>query len=281
MMFCYFNGKLISEKQAKISVFDLGFLRGYAVFDFLRTYNQKPFYLDEHLKRLLNSANFIGLKHSYSLEKLKKILIKTLQKNICHKNCHMEFNVRVYLTGGNSKDFITPTKPNLIILISPFKKINKKIYYQGSKLITKTSERIIPQAKTTIYTEGVKFLQEAKRKNAIEVLLINKEGEILECVTSNFFAIIDQKIITPCEMKVLSGITRMIVIQLAKKLKIPIIERRIGFEEIKKFDEAFITSTSKEILPIVKIDKIKIGQGKVGEITKVLMLEFKNLTKNY
>ena len=277
----YINRKFIPEKQAKISVYDLGFLRSYAVFDFLRTYNQRPFYLDEHLKRLLNSAKLINLKHNYNLKKLRKIVLQTLQKNIQKSHHKSEFNIRIYLTGGNSDDFLTPGKPNLIVLITPLKKLNEKLYIQGGKLITKISERIIPQAKTTVYTEGVKFLEEAKRKGAIEVLLISQYEKILECTTSNFFAVINKKLITPPLGKILPGITRKVVVSLAKKLKIPVLERDIDFKEIRNFDEAFITATNKEILPIIKIDKIKIGKGRVGEITKMLMTEFKKLTENY
>jgi branched-chain amino acid aminotransferase len=276
-MIFYINGKFLDEKEAKISVYDLGLLRGYAVFDFLRTYNQKPFYLNDHLKRLLNSAKLIGLKHGYNLKLLRKIVTQTLKKNI---QKGLEYNIRIILTGGESKDFITPSKPNLIVMITPLKKLDEKLYQKGGKLITKISERILPQAKTIIYSEAVKFIQEAKKKGAVEVLLLDKNKKILECTTSNFFAVIDGKIITPSTEKILSGITRKIVINLAKRLKIPVIERDIYFNEIKKFDEAFITASNKEILPIIQIDNFKIST-QPGPITKTLMSQFKELTKNF
>jgi branched-chain amino acid aminotransferase len=276
-MIFYINGKFLDEKEAKISVYDLGLLRGYAVFDFLRTYNQKPFYLNDHLKRLLNSAKLIGLKHGYNLKLLRKIVTQTLKKNI---QKGLEYNIRIILTGGESKDFISPSKPNLIVMITPLKKLDEKLYQKGGKLITKISERILPQAKTIIYSEAVKFIQEAKKKGAIEVLLLDKNKKILECTTSNFFAVIDGKIITPSTEKILSGITRKIVINLAKRLKIPVIERDIYFNEIKKFDEAFITASNKEILPIIQIDNFKIST-QPGPITKTLMSQFKELTKNF
>jgi branched-chain amino acid aminotransferase len=276
-MIFYFNGKFLDEKEAKISVYDLGLLRGYAVFDFLRTYNQKPFYLGDHLKRLLNSAKLIGLKHNYNLKFLRKITLQTLKKNI---KKGAEYNIRIILTGGESKDFISPSKPNLIVMITPLKKLDEKLYQKGGKLITKISERILPQAKTIIYTEAVKFMQEAKRKGAIEVLLLDKNKKILECTTSNFFTVIDGKLITPSTEKILSGITRKIVINLAKKLKIPVIEKDIHFNEIKKFDEAFITATNKEILPIIQIDNFKINN-QPGPITKTLLTKFRELTENF
>jgi branched-chain amino acid aminotransferase len=276
-MIFYINGKFLDEKEAKISVYDLGLLRSYAVFEVLRTYNQKPFYLDDHLKRLLNSAKLIGLKHNYNLKFLRKITLQTLKKNI---KKGLEYNIRIILTGGNSEDFITPSKPNLIVMITPLKKIDEKLYQKGGKLITKISERILPQAKTIIYTEAVKFMQEAKRKEAVEVLLLDKNKKILECATSNFFAVIDGKLVTPPVEKIFAGTTRKIVINLAKKLKIPVIERDIYFNEIEKFDEAFITATLKEILPIIQIDNFKISS-QPGPITKTLMFKFKKLTENF
>jgi branched-chain amino acid aminotransferase len=292
-MIFYINGKFLDEKEAKISVYDLGLLRGYAVFDFLRTYNQKPFYLDDHLKRLLNSAKLIGLKHKYNLKFLRKTVLKTLKKNILNadyadftqtrqknKTLLPEYNIRIILTGGESKDFITPSKPNLIVMITPLKKLDEKLYKKGGKLITKISERTSFQAKTIIYVEAVKFRQEAKKKGAVEVLLLDKNKKILECTTSNFFAVINKKLITPPKDQILQGVTRKIVIDLAKKLKIPVIERDIYFNEIKKFDEAFITATSKGILPIVKIDNFKIS-AQPGPVTKTLMSQFKELTQNF
>ncbi len=307
-MIFYFNGKFLDEKEAKISVYDLGLFRGYAVFEVLRTYNQKPFYLDDHLKRLLNSAKLIGLKHNYNLNFLRKITLQTLKKNILNANYAdstktmqnnkdadhadftqtglknktllQEYNIRIILTGGDSKDFITPSKPNLIIAVTPFKKYSESLYKKGVKLITKIYERILPQAKTNIYTESVKFLNEAKKKKAFEVLFLDKEKNILECTTSNFFAVIDRKLITPPTEKILPGITRKIVINLAKKLKISVFERNIHFNEIKKFNEAFITSTNKEILPVIQIDNFKINN-QLGFITNILMNEFKKLILNF
>lgn len=275
------NNKFFPEKEAKISVYDLGLLRGYAIFDFLRTYNEKPFYLKEHLKRLLNSAKIIGLKHNFTLEKLEKLVLKTLKKNKHLK----EANIRIILTGGNSKDFITPSKPNLIIMVTPLKEYPREIYQKGGKLITQIFERILPRAKTIVYTQAIQFLQQAKKKKAVEVLLISQEGKILECTTSNFFAVIqhnkDFVLITPSKEKILPGVTRKIVIDLAKKMKIKVFEREIDAGEIKNFKEAFITASNKEILPIIQIDDYKINKGGVGEITKKLMDGFKKLTKNY
>lgn len=273
----YINGKFLPESKACISVYDIGFLRGFAVFDFLRTYNFTPFYLKEHLKRLLKSAKIIGLKHNYTTKKLESIVLETLNKNRHLK----EANIRIILTGGKTTDFITPSKATLIVMITPVRELPQNIYKYGGKLITKIYERIDPQAKTIIYTDAIRFLIEAKKKKAVEVLLINKEGKILECTTSNFFAVRKKVVLTPPPNKILQGITRNIVIEICRKNKIPILEKELNYKEIKKFNEVFITASNKEILPIVKIDNFKIGKGKVGEITLFLMTKFKELTSNY
>jgi len=273
----YLNGKFVPENKACISVYDLGFLRSYGVFEFLRTYHRKPFYLREHLKRLLKSARLINLKHPYSLSFLEKIVYRTLAKNK-HLN---EANIRIILTGGVSKDSLTPSKPTLIVMITPLKTLPPSLYEKGAKIILQVFKRPNPQAKHLDYAKGVEYLEKAKKKGAVEVLFVDRQGKIYECATSNFFAVIKGKIFTPKNEDVLEGITRKIVFKLASKLKIPIEERDLFIKEIPKFDEAFITSTNKEILPIVKIDSFLIGNGKPGEITKLLMSEFHKHTSNF
>ncbi len=275
MSLIYINGKYFKPKEARISVFDLGFTRAYAAFDFLRTYNGKPFYLKEHLNRLLNSAKIIGLKHQYNLKFLENIVFKAFEKSKLK-----EASIRIYLTGGESKDFLTLSKANLIIIVTPIKNLSEYLYEKGGKLITKTCERILPQAKTTVYTEGLKYLQEAKKRGAIEVLLISLDKKILECTTSNIFVVFNKKLVTP-RNNILLGITRKVVINLAKKVKISVIERDVYLKEIRNADEVFITATNKEILPIVEIDNYKISDKQIGEITKRLREEFKKFVNNY
>lgn len=275
MNLIYINGKYFQPKEARISIFDLGFTRAYAVFDFLRTYSGKPFYLKEHLNRLLNSAKIIGLKHQYNFKFLEKIVLKTFKKSKLK-----DASIRIYLTGGESKDFLTLSKANLVIIVTPIKNLSEDLYQKGGKLITKTCERILPQAKTTVYTEGLKYLQEAKKRGAIEVLLIGPDKKILECATSNIFVVLNKKLVTP-KNNILLGVTRKVVINLAKKVKISVIERDIYLKEIRNADEVFITATNKEILPIVEIDNYKISNKRIGEITKKLREEFKKFVNNY
>jgi branched-subunit amino acid aminotransferase/4-amino-4-deoxychorismate lyase len=251
-------------------------LRGYGVFEFFEIINRKPFYLKDHLKRFLNSAKILKIEHSFSIEDLEKIVFETLKKN---KNFKDGFG-RMILTGGDSKDSLFAKKPNLYFFLEEKRELPEIFYQKGAKVITKVFERVLPKAKTLCYAESILNLKEAKKKGALEVLICNEKGEILEGTTSNFFAVIKNKIFTPPSEKILEGVTRKIVFEICKKLKIEVKERKILKKEIKNFDEAFLTSTTKKILPVTRIDNIKIGKS-AGEITKKIMEEFEKIRKNF
>ena len=274
----FFNGKYLPVKKIKISIFDLGLLRSYAVFDFIRTYNQKPFLLDDHLKRFFNSAKALSLKSPYNFEGIKRIINKLIETN---KNKAKEFNLRIVLTGGESENSTEPGKPNFLIIVTPLKNLNQSIYKKGIKLITKIYERQFPQVKSTLYGPLIKFLIEAKKKKAFEVLLLDRNKRVLECTTSNFFIVKKNKVYTPPLKNVLGGITQKFIFKLMKENKIPFEEKEIKYEELKIIDECFITATNKEIIPVVKIDNFKIGSGKPGKITLNLINLFKQFVENY
>ena len=274
----FFNGKYLPVKKIKISIFDLGLLRSYAVFDFIRTYNQKPFLLNDHLKRFFNSAKALSLKSPYNFEEIKRIINKLIETN---KNKAKEFNLRIVLTGGESENSTEPGKPNFLIIVTPLKNLNQSIYKKGIKLITKIYERPFPQVKSTLYGPLIKFLIEAKKKKAFEVLLLDRNKMVLECTTSNFFIVKKNKVYTPPLKNVLGGITQKFIFKLMKENKIPFEEKEIKYEELKIIDECFITATNKEIIPVVKIDNFKIGSGKPGKITLNLINLFKQFVENY
>jgi len=274
----FIKGKFLPNIKAEISIFDLGFTRGYGVFEFLRTYNLKPFLLEDHLYRLFKSAKILGINHNLRIDYLKKLIFSLIKKN---KHLKSELNIRIFLTGGESQDFLFSQKPNLYILITPLKKLPDSYYSKGVKIITKNFHRDFPQAKSLNYSMLIKFLKEAKRKKAVEVLLVNNQ-EILEGATSNFFAVIKGTIITPPSNKILEGITRKFIFYLLKKYKFPYQERKLLISEIKNFQECFLTATNKEILPVVRIDNFKINNGKPGIITlKLRELFYNEINERY
>ncbi|OGK25186.1 hypothetical protein A3C25_00340 [Candidatus Roizmanbacteria bacterium RIFCSPHIGHO2_02_FULL_38_11] len=273
MGFHYFNNKWVGEGDLKISVFDLSVVRGFGCFDFLRTYKNKPFRLSDHLDRLFNSAKLIGIK----VPKTKKEILEIVYEGI-RKNNFKETNIKMIVTGGISTDSVTPGRPSVIIIFIPAENYPKIFYERGVKVITFEETRTLHLAKSLNYLAAVIALQLAKKKEAEEALYINGKGKIYEATRSNFFAIIDGKLVT-VRKGILFGVTRQVIVEIANKLRIPVVERDIFIKEIKNFKEAFITASNKEVMPVVQIDDNKVGDGEVGPITKKLMSGYKNLTQ--
>ncbi len=269
-------GKIVLASKPAVLVSDIGFLRGYGVFDFMRTFNGKIFRYSDHYKRFVNSAKLLDLKVGLREKELEQIIYKLIKKNGLK-----DASIRLVLTGGPAIGGIlfNPKTSTLAILIENLYDLPTKLFETGAKLMTFDYQRLIPEAKSLNYIWAVRLQAEKKKRGATEILYLSR-GEILECSTSNFFLVKKGKLITTKE-GILAGVTRQIVFELAKKLKIPVEERPIKITELKTADEAFITATNKNILPIVIIDKIKIGSGLPGPITKVLISEFETLIKNY
>lgn len=268
----YINGEYIAADEACLPINDLGIVRGYGVFDFLRTYNGIPFKLREHVQRLQNSAKLIGLDLPWSRQEIEAIAQETF-----HRNHLPDANIRIIATGGIATDFVTPSgEPSLIVLVTPVTAYPAKYYTQGIKVITVQTQRLIPKAKSLNYISAIMALQQAKQVDAIEALYVN-EHHVLEGTTTNFFVFRDHKLITPKE-NILHGITREIVLELAKN-RYEIVEQPIYYSDLNRCDEAFITATNKEIMPIIQIDDLQISNAKPGENTQHLMHLFHNYTK--
>jgi len=270
----FINNKFISSSKAYLHISDLSIMRGYGVFEFLVTYNHQPFLLKEHLDRLLASAQTIDLELPKSLSEIEGLVLKTLKKNYSKK----EKAIRIIVTGGQS---LSPAftqakdKPTLIITVDPKHQYPLAHYQHGVKVITYEHTRQIPEAKTLNYLAAIKAQKQARRQGAVEAIYLSK-GKITESTTSNFFAVINNQIITP-KSNILLGVTRQKVLELAKPI-VPIKKRSINIKEISAFQEAFMTSSNKEVMPIVQIDNQRIGRGKIvtpGPITKKLIAEFK------
>lgn len=260
--YCCLNGKIIEAEKAGLPLDDLGIIRGYGLFDSLMLYKGKPFLLKEHYERLKRGAKELGLKVPFSLKEMDST-IRTLSK----KNEMKHAAVRTVITGGvnSSKGF---DKQNFFILFEKTPQISESIYKQGGKLITHNHQRVIPQAKTTNYITYIRMQKEQKKQKAVEILYTS-EGKVLECATSNFFIIKGNELITPKD-NILIGTTRNLIIKLAKD-HYKVIERDVSIKELKSADECFLTASFKKVCPIVQIDSHKIGKGKVGEETKLLM----------
>ena len=264
----YFVKDIFVKKEfAYIHVNDIGLLRGYAVFDYLKTYFGKPFRLNDHLERLQNSAKFIGLRIPKSTDEIKKICYELLERNK-----FPESNIRIVVTGGTGADSKTKGEPVLIITCEPRIKLDEKFYTEGIKIKTVEGKREISFSKTCNYISAIEYIDEYKKEGFNEFLYV-KDGKIYECTSSNIFIFKNRKLITPAE-EVLYGITRKVIFEIAKPI-FEVEEREVMLEEVLNADEVFISSTEREIMPVIGIDDKIIGNGKVGERTKKIISFFK------
>ncbi|HYX48469.1 MAG TPA: aminotransferase class IV, partial [Ktedonobacteraceae bacterium] len=231
------------------------------VFESLRTYDRRPFHLDLHLTRLFRSARLIDMEIPWPAEQIAEIV-----REVITRNAYQHAALRLLITGGESEDGILPSgKPTLAVLITPLEERDMQRFAQGCKLITTKLQRNSPEAKTANYIAAVRALKEAVRRGATDALFVNEREHVLEATRSNFFIFRGDTLITP-HRGILIGITRNVVLELARS-KFSIEERPILLEELAIADEAFITSSSKEITPVVQIDDRIIGDGKPGQRT--------------
>jgi len=268
----YVDGSFVPAEQAVIPVDDLAVLRGFGVFDLVRTYHGKPFFLKEHLERLYHSAAEIGLHVPWSHSELYEIVLDTLAKNN-----YPESNIRIVVTGGSSPDFTTPqNKPRLLVLVSPMPTLPESWYTDGVKLITRVTDRFKPGVKSINYIPATVALEEARRKGAIEALYLDREGYVLEGTTSNIFIFKGNTLVTPGR-DILSGITRKVTLDVAAT-HFDVQIRDISRQELLGADEVFITGTNKGLVPVVQVDDARIGSGRPGPLTAKLTDELARRT---
>lgn len=268
------NGKLVSEEKLLISPKDLGFTRGYAVFDFFVTYpHHKPFKLKEHIDRLFHSASVINLHIPWSKKEIEQWVYKTLDAN----KDSSEKAVKIIVSGGVSGSLV-PAKENitLIILVDPRPEYPEDSYTKGVGVITARHTRYSPDAKTNNYIEAVKQAQEAQKINAVETIYYNN-SQVFEGSTSNVFALINGKLITP-KSNILPGVTRNTLLEILK-LNVVVAAKDFPINDLLSTKEVFLTGSNREVTPVTKIDGKKVGDGKVGPITKEVMRQFKEYTR--
>jgi branched-chain amino acid aminotransferase len=269
----YVDGRWVHPNDATLSFNDLAVLRSYGVFESLRTYNRRPFHLGEHLDRLYHSASLIDLEIPYTRDFIAHIIYETIERN-----SYKHATLRLFITGGESEDGILPTgNAVLAVLITVLGERDMERFSRGTKLITTRLHRALPEAKTANYVAAIRALKEAARYGASDALFVNEQDHVLEATRSNFFIFRGDTLITP-RTGVLIGVTRNVVLGLARD-RFAIEERPIQLEELFIADEAFLTSSSREITPIVQIDDWTIGDGKPGPRTYELEQRFIELVE--
>lgn len=270
----YVNGNFVPADQAMLPVNDLSIVRGYGVFDYTRSYGGKPFKLHEHILRLERSAQAIDLRLPWSTTELEQIV-----QEIFDRNDFPDAGIRIVVTGGPSDDFMTPhSQPSLVVMITPIKINVAAQQAQGAKVTTVVMERILPTVKSINYMGAVMAVEEAKRQGAVEAIYRTPDGRLTEGTRANLFALRGNQLITP-KAEVLAGITRAVVMEIAED-DFEVVEGSLFYDALPSYDELFITSSTKEILPIIQVDEQPIGNGKPGPKTQKLIDLFRTYVEN-
>ena len=256
---CYFQGEFIPVAEARVSPFDEGILNQKAVFDFLTSYGNKPFHLQDHIKRLRESVRLKDLPPiQLSDEEIASIIRKLIDGNKIENP-----NIRIVYSAGVNFD------PTFYILTEASHPYPKEIYEKGIKVILDEYQRPMPGAKHD-YSNAIDNGEKQKSEGAFEILY-TWEGNVLEATTSNVFIVKGGVLITPPEGRILPGLTRQIVLKLAREEGLAVNERDISLEELLHADEVFITGSTKKVVPVAKVGNATIGSGIVGKTTKKLM----------
>jgi branched-chain amino acid aminotransferase len=265
----FVNGDYVESDQAGLLLNDLGIVRGYGVFDLLRTYDGVPFKLREHVERLARSAQAIELELPWTLEG-----IEAIARDVYRRNDLADATIRIIVTGGPSPNFMTPQgNPTLVVMVEPVAPTVAAEYEQGVSIISVEMARFLPHVKSLNYIGAIMAMKQAARTGAVEALYRNAAGQVSECTRSNLFAFRGDRLITP-QADVLPGITRAVVLEIASDA-FAVSEAPLQYEELLDCDELFITSSTKEILPVVRLDEHTIGGGEPGPRTRKLMELFR------
>ncbi len=268
--YLYLNGEIIPAEQAAISPYDIGLLRGYAVFDLLRTVNGRPFLLAEHLKRLRESASHLGLSVPATDAEIETVVLELLERN-----GHEDATVRLVLTGGVSPDGMAfdPATPTFFILTQDIHLPPDSLYSQGGKLLSHLHRREVPQAKTTNYLTMVQHRPLAEQAGAMDLLYHDGE-HVFEAASASVYFVSGTTILAPRD-SVLWGTIGSYVLDLARE-RYDVLFTDITLADAFSADEVFLTSTTRAVVPITAIDDTVIGDGTPGPVTRDLMAAYQH-----
>jgi len=279
----FIDGKYYDEKNAKISVFDHGLLYGDGVFEGIRAYNGRVFKLKEHIDRLFYSAKAILLTLPMSHADLMKATVET-----CRKNKVRDGYIRLVVTRGVGTLGLNPNKckaPSVIIIAGKIQLYPEELYERGMEIVTVPTTRNLhsalnPAIKSLNYLNNILAKIEANNAGCEEAIMLNSEGFVAECTGDNIFMVKGNQLLTPpLSAGALYGITRGVVMDLARQSGLIVGEPNLTRYDLFNADECFLTGTGAEIIPVTKIDGRVIGSGKPGAATRGLVAKYRALTK--
>jgi branched-chain amino acid aminotransferase len=279
----YINGKLYPKEEAKISVYDHGLLYGDGVFEGLRSYGGRVFRLDEHIDRLWESAKAISLTIPLSKPEMAAAVNETLAVNRIEDGY-----IRLVVTRGAGYLGLSPDKtsnPQVIIITDFIELYPDELYEKGLEIITAATIRnhpaaLSPRVKSLNYLNNILAKIESVRAGYLEALMLNHKGEVAECTGDNIFLITGGELYTPpLDAGILAGITRAVVIELAREAGYQVHEAALTRHDVYVADECFLTGSAAEVVPVVKVDYRVIGNGTPGPVTVKLKELFHQLTR--
>ncbi len=283
-LLAYVNGEFLPESDAKISIFDHGLLYGDGVFEGIRAYNGRVFKLDNHLKRLFNSAKAIHLTIPHTIDEVRELILE-----LCRRNHIEDGYIRPIVSRGVGDLGLDPRKctrgPTVAIIARPFAPLYGDKYEQGLRLITASHRRTSPEAlspniKSLNYLNNILGRIEANINGADEALMLDANGFVSEATADNFFIVTNETVVVPPKVTNLQGVTRETVLEIAGEMGLETKEEFFTLFDVYGADEAFITGTAAEVGPVVSVDDRSIGDGKPGKITKAIMGKFRDLVRS-
>jgi branched-chain amino acid aminotransferase len=279
------NGRISDEHEAVISVFDHGFLYGEGIYETLRTYNGRLFLFDRHMRRLRNSARLIQLTIPFTDDELARQICATIAAT---KLDGKEAYVRVLVTRGVGEltyDLKATPNPSWVIIVKALVEPPAEIYERGCKVVLVDIVRnhpgsVNPMIKSNNLMNQALAAQQAFERGAFDGVMRNYRGELTECATSNLFIVKTGTVLTPpVECGLLPGITRELIFEVGRDVGIEVREQALRDDDLFDADEAFLTSTTREVVPIVAVNERAIGGGKPGAVTRKLLRTFRDLAR--
>lgn len=278
----YINGTYYSKDDAKVSVFDHGFLYGDGAFEGIRSYDRLVFRLREHIDRLYETAHTLMIEIPLKKKQMEQAIVATLIENKIDNGY-----IRVIVTRGVGDLGLDPKKchgdPTIIVIADKISLYPAELYKKGMEIITVPTVRNLPDAlnpqlKSLNYLNNILAKIEANNSGFNEAIMLDSQGYVAECTGDNIFIVKKGTLVTPSHGR-LRGITRDTVLELAEKFKIPSEERSLTRHEVYNGDECFLTGTAAEIIPVVKVDGRLIADGKPGKMTGKLIAAFHSVTR--
>lgn len=277
----FLNGEFVPKHEAKVSVYDHGYLYGDGVFEGIRVYSGNVFRLKEHLVRLFESAKSILLEIPYTLEELTELVAETIRKNKLSDGY-----IRLVVSRGTGNLGLDPAScpvATVVIIAEQLALFPAEFYETGIPIITVATRRnrpdvLSPQVKSLNYLNNILVKIEAKLAGVLEALMLNEQGYVAEGSGDNVFLVKGNKLITPpSSAGALEGITRNAIMEIGKKLGYDVREELFTRHDVYVADEVFLTGTAAEVIAVTKVDGRTIGDGKPGVHTNRLLEEFRKL----